>query len=157
MAVKSELYLENLSLIERLHRQALEMVKAALDHLDVKDLNSAQALMLFNLGDERLTVGELTHRGLYLGPNVSYNLKKLCQLGYVDQEVCRRDRRRFWVRATDQGLHLYRNLEAVFIAQAASAQSPSEDDLGAANQTCRRMLSFMSHQTDALSRDRQAA
>ena len=77
-------YLETISLIERLHRQCLEVVKAELDRIGVRDLNNVQALILFNIGDEELTVGELTQRGYYLGSNVSYNVKKMVENGYLD-------------------------------------------------------------------------
>ena len=45
-----------------------------------------QALLLFNVGDQELTAGELRTRGHYLGSNVSYNLKKLVESGYVHHE-----------------------------------------------------------------------
>src|SRR3546814_3438250 len=73
-AIKRE-YLEAIKLIERLHRQFLEVVKTELDRIGVEDINNIQALILFNIGDEELTVGELTNRGYYLGSNVSYNVR----------------------------------------------------------------------------------
>src|SRR5205823_14986505 len=42
---------------------------------------NVQALMLFNIVDAEVTVGELTSRGCYLGSNVSYNVKKLVESG----------------------------------------------------------------------------
>src|SRR3546814_15068283 len=77
-SVKRE-YLEAIKLIERLHRQFLEVVKTELDRISVEDINNIQALILFNIGEEELTVGELTHRGYYLGSNVSYNVRKLVE------------------------------------------------------------------------------
>jgi DNA-binding MarR family transcriptional regulator len=70
-------YLQIIALIERLHREFLEVVKAELDRRAIRDLNNVQAMILFNIGEEELSVGELTIRGCYLGSNVSYNLKKL--------------------------------------------------------------------------------
>jgi hypothetical protein len=70
-------YLETISLIERLHRHFLEVVKLELDGLGIYDINNVQGMMLFNIGDAEMTVGELTLRGCYLGSNVSYNLKKM--------------------------------------------------------------------------------
>ena len=75
------LYLEALQLIERLHRQFLDVVKAELDREDIKDCNNVQALILYNIGEDEMTVGELTTRGYYLGSNVTYNLKKLVENG----------------------------------------------------------------------------
>jgi DNA-binding MarR family transcriptional regulator len=78
----SDHYLEVISLIERLHRQFLEVVKLELDSLRAHDLNNVQALLLFNIGDADISIGELTSRGYYLGSNVSYNVKKLAESGY---------------------------------------------------------------------------
>jgi DNA-binding MarR family transcriptional regulator len=72
-------YLETLNLVERLHRQLLDVIKDELDRRDEREINSVQALLLFNVGDQELTAGELRTRGHYLGSNVSYNLKKLVE------------------------------------------------------------------------------
>ena len=77
-------YLEVISLVERLHRHFLEVVKLELDGLGIHDINNVQGLMLFNIGDAEMTVGELTLRGCYLGSNVSYNVKKMVENGYLD-------------------------------------------------------------------------
>jgi len=75
-----------ISLIERGHRHFLEIVKLELDALGIHDINNVQGLMLFNIGDAEMTVGELSLRGCYLGSNVSYNVKKLAENGYLAQE-----------------------------------------------------------------------
>jgi len=98
-----KLYLEALSLIERLHRQLLDVIKDELDRRDEREINSVQALLLFNVGDQELTAGELRSRGHYLGSNVSYNLKKLVEAGYVHHERSSVDRRSVLVRLTDKG------------------------------------------------------
>jgi DNA-binding MarR family transcriptional regulator len=103
-----------ISLVERLHRQCLEVVKAELDRMGIRDLNNVQALILFNIGEEELTVGELTQRGYYLGSNVSYNVKKMVENGYLIQERSPHDRRSFHVRAADKGLDIYRRLDELF-------------------------------------------
>lgn len=97
------LYLETLSLIERLHRQLLDVIKDELDRRDEREINSVQALLLFNVGDQELTAGELRTRGHYLGSNVSYNLKKLVDSGYIHHERSSLDRRSVLVRLTDKG------------------------------------------------------
>src|SRR5262249_47986932 len=63
-------YLEVISYLERVHRQFLEVVKLELEGLRIRDINNVQAMMLFNIGDAEMTVGELTLRGCYLGSNV---------------------------------------------------------------------------------------
>src|SRR6202790_1129578 len=99
-------YLDVIALIERLHRQFLEVVKLELDTQGVHDINNVQAMILFNIGDLEMTVGELTLRGCYLGSNVSYNVKKMVENGYLVQERSVHDRRSFHVRLTDKGRDL---------------------------------------------------
>ncbi len=96
-------YLETISLVERLHRHFLEVVKLELDGLGIHDINNVQGMMLFNIGDAEMTVGELTLRGCYLGSNVSYNVKKMVENGYLLQERSVHDRRSIHVKLTDKG------------------------------------------------------
>jgi DNA-binding MarR family transcriptional regulator len=96
-------YLETLALVERLHRLLLDVVKDEFERLGIIDINSVQALLLFNVGDNELTAGELKTRGYYQGSNVSYNLKKLVECGYMHHQKCAVDRRAVRVRLTDKG------------------------------------------------------
>ena len=96
-------YLAVISLVERLHRHFLEVVKLELDGLGIHDINNVQGLMLFNIGDAEMTVGELTLRGCYLGSNVSYNVKKMVENGYLLQERSVHDHRSSHVKLTDKG------------------------------------------------------
>src|SRR3977135_1194255 len=82
-------YLEALTLIERLHRRLLDVIKDEFDRKGRSDINAVQALLLFNIGDKELTAGELRTRGYYLGSNVSYNLKKLVEMGFLDHQRSR--------------------------------------------------------------------
>ena len=139
-------YLETISLIERLHRQCLEVVKSELDRIGVRDLNNVQALILFNIGEEELTVGELTQRGYYLGSNVSYNVKKMVENGYLIQERSPHDRRSFHVRAAEKGLEISRRLDQLFQAQAGKLDDSdlSRDTLNEVNGMLRRLGQFWS-------------
>jgi len=118
-AIKNE-YLEAIKLIERLHRQFLEVVKMELDRKGVEDINNIQALILFNIGDEELTVGELTNRGYYLGSNVSYNVRKMVENGYLAQERSAHDRRSIRVKLSDKGLELCGFVTEMFDRHAAA-------------------------------------
>jgi len=109
-------YLETVAEIERLYRQFLDVVKDELDALGVDDINNVQAMILYNIGHDELTVGELTQRGCYMGTNVTYNLKKLIESDYVTQQRSPRDRRSVRVRASKRGLELFGKLDAVFDA-----------------------------------------
>jgi DNA-binding MarR family transcriptional regulator len=97
------LYLEALTLVERLHRRLLDVIKDEFDRMGRDDVNAVQALLLFNIGGSELTAGELRTRGYYLGSNVSYNLKKLVDGNYVKHERSRIDRRSVRVSLTDKG------------------------------------------------------
>ena len=101
-ALKSE-YLRALTLVERLHRQLLDVIKDELDRNGRGEVNSVQALLIFNLGDDELTAGELRTRGHYLGSNVSYNLKKLVEAGYLRHQRSDADRRSVRVSLTEDG------------------------------------------------------
>src|ERR1700740_2093214 len=106
-------YLEVISLVERLHRHFLQVVKLELEGLGIHDINNVQGMMLFNIGDAEMTVGELTLRGCYLGSNVSYNVKKMVENGYLAQERSVHDRRSIHVRLTDKGRSLRDHLSAM--------------------------------------------
>lgn len=118
-------YLEAIKLIERLHRQFLEVVKTELDRIGVEDINNIQALILFNIGDEELTVGELTNRGYYLGSNVSYNVRKMVENGYLIQERSTHDRRSIRVRLSDKGLALCQQIGDMFDRHATALKDSS--------------------------------
>ena len=97
------LYMEALTLVERLHRRLLDVIKDEFDRTGRSDVNSVQALLLFNIGESELTAGELRTRGYYLGSNVSYNLKKLVEMGYIHHQRSRMDRRSVRVSLTEKG------------------------------------------------------
>jgi DNA-binding MarR family transcriptional regulator len=116
-------YLDMLSLIERLHRQLLDVIKDELDRRDEREINSVQALLLFNVGDQELTAGELRTRGHYLGSNVSYNLKKLVEAGYIHHERSEIDRRSVLVRLTPKGEVVREMLHLLFDRHLASLEA----------------------------------
>lgn len=109
-----EIYLETILLIERLHRRFLDVVKTELDRIKMDDINNVQTLILYNIGNDTLTVGELTNRGYYLGTNVSYNVKNLVENGYLIQEKAPHDKRSTRVRVSEKGLKLCKMVEDLF-------------------------------------------
>ena len=112
-------YLTVVSLIEKLHRQFLDVLGIELDRLGVGDVNSVQALLLYNIGDDELSIGELTLRGCYPGTNVTYNLKKLGDCDYITQRRSLRDRRTVFVALSPRGKALRARLDKVFDRHAA--------------------------------------
>jgi len=147
-------YLEVISLIERLHRQFLEVVKLELEGLGIHDINNVQGMMLFNIGEAEMTVGELTLRGCYLGSNVSYNVKKVVENGYLAQQRSLHDRRSIHVRLTEKGIKLRGNLSAMHRrhAEMLSLGVMSADDLQAASVTLRRLERFWIRTGDLVQR-----
>src|SRR5215475_9170411 len=147
-------YLETISLIERLHRHFLEIVKLELDGIGVHDINNVQGLILFNIGDAEMTVGELTLRGCYLGSNVSYNVKKMVENGYLAQQRSPHDRRSIHVRLTEKGVKLRDRLSVMHRrhAEMLSQAALSADDLQAAGVTLRRLERFWIRASDLVQR-----
>ncbi|MFQ5954493.1 MAG: MarR family winged helix-turn-helix transcriptional regulator [Kiloniellales bacterium] len=141
--MKSE-YLQVIALIERLHRQFLEVVKNELERLGVQDINNVQALILYNIGDDEMTVGELTARGYYLGSNVSYNVRKMVENGYLVQERSTHDRRSLRVRLPEKGIALYRDLDEMFRRHVEDLESgfALSEELKVANKALNRLERF---------------
>lgn len=139
-------YYRTILLIERLHRYFLEVVKAELDRNGVQDINNVQALILYNIGDDELTVGELTARGYYLGSNVSYNVKKMVENGYLEQQRSPHDRRSVRVRASQRGRQLGSMLSNAFAAQTEALDRTrlGSDDLEAVNDRLTELERFWS-------------
>src|SRR6202048_5267806 len=108
------LYLEALTLAERLHLRSHAVIKDEYDRRSRADINSVQALLLYNIGDKELTAGELRTRGYYLGSNVSYNLKKLVEMGFLDHQRSRVDRRSVRIRLTETGREVRDIVEALY-------------------------------------------
>ena len=111
-------YLEALSLVERLHRLLLDVIKYEFERVGVLEINAVQALLLFNIGDNEVTAGELKSRVYYQGSNVSYNLKKLVEMGFMHHQRCEIDRRSVRVRLTEKGRHI-RDVVAELFARHA--------------------------------------
>jgi DNA-binding MarR family transcriptional regulator len=111
-------YLESLALLERLHRLLLDVVKDDFERLGVLEINPVQALLLFNIGENEVTAGELKSRGYYQGSNVSYNLKKLVELGYMHHQRSDIDRRSVRVRLTEKGRKIRGILNDLFARHA---------------------------------------
>lgn len=144
------LYLNTLSLVERLHRLLLDIIKDEFERLSILDVNAVQALILFHMADNEVTAGELRSRGFYQGSNVSYNLKKLVELGYMHHERCAIDRRSVRVRLTEKGQDLRHVLTALFARHTAGLDKAGlydeDDGLGVANAALAQVERFWAEQ-----------
>jgi DNA-binding MarR family transcriptional regulator len=142
-------YLVSLKLIERLHRLLLDVIKDELERLGRADVNSVQALLLYNIGDAELTAGELTSRGYYLGSNVSYNLKKLVDAGYIHHQRSKTDRRSVRVSLTDKGQEVCMVVNGLYQRQLKSLQQVgglAPNDLETLNKALIRLERFWTDQ-----------
>jgi DNA-binding MarR family transcriptional regulator len=155
----TDAYPEVISLIERLHRHFLEVVKLELEGLGIHDINNVQGMMLYNNGDMEMTVGELTLRGCYLGSNVSYNVKKMVENGYLAQERSLHDRRSIRVRLTEKGRKLGDRVSGMLQRQfeMLSQTALSVDDLQAVSIRLRRLERFWIRASDMVQRPQLAA
>jgi DNA-binding MarR family transcriptional regulator len=142
-------YLETLSLVERLHRLLLDVIKDEFERLGILEINAVQALLLFNIGENEVTAGELKTRGYYQGSNVSYNLKKLVDLGYMHHERCQIDRRSVRVRLTAKGRELRSTLAAMFTRHSETLARPERfgrERMMEVNASLQRMERFWTDQ-----------
>jgi DNA-binding MarR family transcriptional regulator len=142
-------YLVSLKLVERLHRLLLDVIKDEFERLGRADVNSVQALLLYNIGDAELTAGELTSRGYYLGSNVSYNLKKLVDAGYIHHQRSTTDRRSVRVRLTEKGQEVCQVVNGLYQRQLKSLQKVggiASDDLETLNKALIRLERFWTDQ-----------
>ena len=142
-------YIDTLALVERLHRLLLDVIKDEFERLNILEVNPVQALLLFNIGDAEVNAGELKSRGYYQGSNVSYNLKRMVELGYMHYRRSEVDRRSVRVGLTDKGRHLRDLLTTLFAGHAESMTARSVLDLDSVEQvtsSLRRMERFWSEQ-----------
>ncbi|MDR0625391.1 MAG: MarR family transcriptional regulator [Holosporales bacterium] len=105
------IYCNIINCVGRAHRVFLDLLKNELNNLRVLDINSVQCLLLYNIGNQQISISELISRGLYSGSNVSHNIKKLVQSGYAEQIPSKHDKRSVHVRLSEKGLSLYRDID----------------------------------------------
>lgn len=142
-------YLDNLSLVERLHRLLLDVIKDEFERLQILEINSVQALLLFNIGENEVTAGELKTRGYYQGSNVSYNLKKLVELGYMHHQRSEIDRRSVRVKLSEKGRAVRGYIADLFARQAETIEKRGlvgTNGMDEINSALKRMERFWTEQ-----------
>ncbi|QLP97588.1 MAG: winged helix DNA-binding protein [Rhodoblastus sp.] len=142
-------YLEALTLVERLHRRLLDVIKDEFDRRGRSDVNAVQALLLYNIGDKELTAGELRTRGYYLGSNVSYNVKKLVEMGYLHHARSRIDRRSVRISLTEKGKdvhHVVASLYEKHVSTVEQIGGVSGEEFRRLNQALNRLERFWTDQ-----------
>jgi DNA-binding MarR family transcriptional regulator len=142
-------YLEALTLVERLHRRLLDVIKDEFDREGRNDINAVQALLLHNIGNSELTAGELRTRGYYLGSNVSYNLKKLVDQGLIAHQKSRVDRRSVRVSLTEKGKAVADVVENLYKRHTGSIEKVGglgSDEFDSMNKSLQRLERFWTDQ-----------
>ena len=142
-------YLDTLGLVERLHRLLLDVIKDEFERLGLLEINAVQALLIFNIGDNEVTAGELKSRGYYQGSNVSYNLKKLVEMGYMHHQRSEIDRRSVRVKLTQKGRMTRDVVGKLFVRHAEGLETRSivsPDSLDDINSSLKRMERFWTDQ-----------
>ncbi len=142
-------YLDTLGLIERLHRLLLDVIKDEFERLSLLEINAVQALLIFNIGDNEVTAGELKSRGYYQGSNVSYNLKKLVEMGYMHHQRSEIDRRSVRVKLTQKGRAVRDVVGKLFARHAEGLETRaivSPESLEDINTSLKRMERFWTDQ-----------
>ncbi|QBR72641.1 MarR family transcriptional regulator [Beijerinckiaceae bacterium] len=142
-------YLAALTLVERLHRRLLDVIKDEFDRRGRSDVNAVQALLLYNISDKEMTAGELRTRGFYLGSNVSYNVKKLVDEGYLHHARSRIDRRAVRISLTDKGREVHDIVSGLYSKHVTTVEQIggiSCDEFANLNQSLARLERFWTDQ-----------
>src|SRR5262245_2229471 len=142
-------YVGVLSLVERLHRHLLDVINDEFDRRGRSEINAVQALLLYNIGARELTAGELRTRGYYLGANVSYTLKKLVDMGFLDYQRSPDDRRSVRIKLTAKGAEIQNILETLYQKHVRTVEQLggiSADDFVTLNASLHRLERFWTDQ-----------
>ncbi len=107
-------------------------------------------MILYNVGEDEMTVGELTIRGYYLGSNVSYNVKKMVENDYLIQERSVHDKRSIRVRLSDKGAALRKMISDMFDRHEEQIQGSeiTDERLDDMNKTLKMLERFWAQQTN---------
>lgn len=144
--MNQNLYYSVISVVEKLHRLIMEVFRVELDRLNIHDINNVQSFILHNIGTNKMTIGEISNRGYYLGSNVTYNLKQMIQNGYIIQEPSVKDKRSSYIQLSEKGLVLYKRFGEILDQHALNMNSNgvSEETLKQTLSNLQKLESFWS-------------
>lgn len=91
---------------EKNYKLFLEVIKHELDSSEYADITATQALILLNMRENVVTIGEVISRGYYVGSNASYNIRKLVSSGYIASGQSNYDKRTTLLKLTKKGFNL---------------------------------------------------
>ena len=101
--------------------------------------------MLYTIGNKELTAGELRTRGYYLGSNVSYNLKKLVEMNFLNHQRSRVDRRSVRIRLTNAGREVHDIVENLYQKHVRTVEQVggiTADEFATLNKSLHRLERF---------------
>ena len=133
-------YLTAIGLVERVQRRLFDVVKDEFDRRDRKDVCGRQALLLYNIGDKKLTEPELATRAHFLGVSVTVDADELLARGFLRYEPDGGQRER--MELSKKGREVADIVGALFdrhVGTMAKFGGPATYDLDDLNETLRRL------------------
>ncbi len=128
-------------MIESLHRLFIDVLKTDLSRAGIRGINGVQALLMTDIGEEQIVIRDLVERGYYLGSNVSNNIKKLTDLGYLNRERSTHDRRPVTISLTEKALQVVERMRNL-LNDSAETFSQSGAGLQDMENTCGQLRSL---------------
>ena len=106
-----------------------------------RDLTPVQAVLLANVGYDDIVIKELVERGYYQGSNVTYNMKKLVDGGYIKQERSPHDKRSVRIRLTPKSKEICDRVRAMeaLNTEVLGESGIDETELKRTRETLRRL------------------
>ncbi len=96
----------------RLHTLFMEIIRLELERLGVYNVTSTQFMILQHLGDDRIPIGDLSLRISSFGTNISYNVRKMVENGYLVQEKATHDHRTHYVFTSPHTKDLIKKMDS---------------------------------------------
>jgi len=104
--------------INTLNHLFLRNIERELIKNRVRDLNSLQALTIYNIGIDGSTISKVQTNGFKIGTNISYNIFKLEKLKYIFKIPNIHDERSVCVKITEKGIAVINIVDSVIMSQS---------------------------------------
>ncbi|WP_162914465.1 MarR family winged helix-turn-helix transcriptional regulator [Taklimakanibacter lacteus] len=124
LALKGWHFTQMLQSIELLHRRFLDVLTTELGRRE-KGLSAVQALILSHASERPLSLGQLSALGHYEGTNLTYNVAKLAENGFLTLSRPEWDKRSSVIELTVEGQEI-----ASLVARTIGEHAASLPDIG---------------------------
>jgi DNA-binding MarR family transcriptional regulator len=104
--IGAALYLEMPRLLERLHRDFMDILQVQLQRCGITDLLPVHVFMLLDIDGEGGSLTQLIARGRYQRSNAFNHIRKLTEHGYIEQSRSNHDRRAILLKLTPKAIEL---------------------------------------------------